>query len=403
MGFGFRTAGRIESVQLFSLPRLAICGLVVAAVASPGCKRESIAQTSDAAQTLRGTAEKHHLLMGAAVDSPCLWQDPYAATLAREYSVLEPANEMKFDSIHPKPESYDFVGPDALVAFAQTHSMKVRGHTLLWHRSIPDWISVTGWMHAQEGPSAPWTPEALNKVLAEHIATVVGHFRGKVYAWDVVNEPFNDDGSMRSSIWYDKPGIGFAGQGTKYIEQALIWAHAADPGAKLFVNEYGAETLNQKSDAVYAMARDFLRRGVPLNGIGLQLHVGADFNSFGPLRQNIHRLAELGLELHFTEVDVRLRDNSASSLRVEADIYKDLLDACLREPACTLFQTWGFTDRYSWIPEALPGYGWALPFDESYRKKPAYGAMLKKLQSADNVESRPRASRENHPGAGPQY
>lgn len=365
---------------------LAICGLMLSAGGCTGGKRESIAQTSDAAQTLRATAERHHLLMGAAVDSPFLSQALYAATLAREYSALEPANEMKFDDIHPEQEFYDFAGPDALVAFAQTHSMRVRGHTLIWHRSLPNWISVKDWMHAQNGPSAPWTPKALNKVLAEHIATVVRRYRGKVYAWDVVNEPFNDDGSMHSSIWYEKPGIGFAGEGTKYIEQALTWAHAADPDAKLFVNEYGAETLNRKSDAMYAMAKDFLSRGVPLNGIGLQLHVGSDFNSFGSLRQNIHRLAELGLEVQFTEVDVRLRDASDSSLRAQADIYKNLLGECLREPACTLFQTWGFTDRISWIPQAFPGYGWGLPFDENYRKKTAYNAMLKGLQSRDNVE-----------------
>jgi endo-1,4-beta-xylanase len=341
--------------------------------------------------------------MGAAVDSTFLTQAPYATTLAREYSALEPSNEMKFDSIHPKMESYDFADADAQVAFAQTHGMKVRGHNLVWHHSLPDWISAKDWMHAQNGPSAPWTPEALNKVLAEHIATVVGRYRGKVYAWDVVNEPFNDDGSLHSSIWYEKPGIGFAGEGTKYIEQALIWAHAADPEAKLFVNEAGAEIVNKKSDAVYAMAKDFRKRGVPLHGIGLQLHVGYDFNSYDSLRRNIHRLAELGLEVHFTEVDVRLTDSSAFSLRAEADIYKSLLDACLKEPACTLFQSWGFTDKNSWIPAAFPGSGWALPFDENYQKKPAYHAMLKKLQSQDNVESRPRASRESHPDFISQY
>lgn len=409
MSFGLRSTARTQIAPYFSIPKLSICVLVLAGVGwyltstyqslrSSGGKRESIAQTSDAAQTLRARAEERHLLMGAAVDSSVMSEVPYAATLAREYSALEPGNEMKFNFIHPKPASYDFAEPDALVAFAQSHSMRVRGHNLVSHRSLPDWISVKDWMHAQDGPSAPWTPESLNKVLAEHIATVVGHYRGKIYAWDVVNEPFNEDGSVRSSIWYEKPGIRFAGEGTKYIEQALIWAHAADSEAKLFVNETGAETLNRKSDAVYAMAKDFRSRSVPLNGIGLELHVGSDFNSFDSLRRNIHRLTDLGLEVQFTEVDVRLRDSSDLSLRAQADIYENLLDACLREPACTLFQTWGFTDRYSWVPDAFPGYGSALPFDENYRKKPAYNAMLKRLQSPDNVESRPEAVRKNRPG-----
>jgi endo-1,4-beta-xylanase len=387
MGLAFGSAGK-PCARYRKLCGPVICGLVLAA-ASAGSKREPAAQTSDVAQTLRTMAEKHHLLMGAAVDSEFLSQPSYAATLSREYSALEPANEMKFDSIHPADGAYDWVGPDKLVAFAQTHSMKLRGHTLVWYNSLPDWIKVKDWMHSQNGPSAAWTAAALNKVLADHIATVVAHYRGKVYAWDVVNEAFNDDGSMRSTIWYDKPGIGFAGQGTKYIEQALVWAHAADPDAKLFVNEYDAETLNRKSDAVYAMAKDFVSRGVPLNGIGLQLHVGADFNELDSLSRNIRRLAALGLEVQFTEVDVRLRDNSGFSLRAQADTYKDLLDACLREPACTLFQTWGFTDKYSWIPEAVPGWGWALPFDENYGKKPAYSAMLKKLKSDGNAGPRP--------------
>jgi endo-1,4-beta-xylanase len=413
MDSGFQSAVETQTTRYFSLTRLAICVLVLAAVgwylvstyrsAPSGAKRESIAQTSEAAQTLRAMAAKHHLQMGAAASSSHLSQTPYASTLAREYSELEPADEMKFDAIHPEPDAYDFAGPDALVAFAQTNSMKVRGHTLIWHRALPSWILVRSWMQAQNGPSAPWTPKALNKILAEHIATLMSRYRGKIYAWDVVNEPFDEDGSMRSSIWYEKPGIGFAGEGTKYIEQALIWAHAADPDAKLFVNEFSAETMNKKSDAMYEMAKDFRSRGVPLNGIGLQLHLESDFNSFDSLRRNIHRLAELGLEVQFTEVDVRLRDDSDSSLRAEAEIYKNLLESCLGEPACTLFQTWGFTDAYSWIPEAYPGFGWALPFDPVYRKKPAYDAMLKTLQSHDNTELRPRSSRENHSDLIPQY
>jgi endo-1,4-beta-xylanase len=384
MSSGFRSAVRIRTSEPFALS-VAICGMLLSAVGCHQELRKPITQTSQAAQTLRSAVEKHHLLIGAAVDSPFLAEAQYRETLAREYSAMETANELKFDAVHPKPEFYDFSGPDALVAFARMHSMKLRGHNLLWHRSLPNWIVVNDWMHAQNGPSAAWTAEALNKVLAGHIATVVKRYRGDVYAWDVVNEPFNEDGSMRSSIWYDKPGIGFAGKGTTYIAQALIWAHAADPEARLFVNEYNAETLNKKSDSMYEMAKDFLGRGIPLNGIGLQLHVESDFNEFDALRQNIHRLAGLGLEVQFTEVDVRLRDDSDVSLRAEADIYKRLLGECLREPACTLFQSWGFTDKYSFIPGAFPGYGWGLPFDETYRKKPAYSAILEQLQSQSKV------------------
>ena len=312
--------------------------------------------------------------MGTAADSEFLSEPLYASTLAAEYSQLEPENEMKFGPIHPEPATYNYDGPDQLVAFAMAHDMKVRGHNLVWHEQVPDWVT---------SPEVPWTPATLSQVLADHIANVVGHYKGKVYAWDVVNEPFNDDGTMRSTVWYNPPGIGFAGEGTKTIEQALRWAHAADPDAKLFVNEYGAEVLNRKSDAVYAMAKDFVKRGVPLSGIGMQLHISTAFDQPGTLdalSRNIQRFAALGLEVQFTEVDVQLHDGGAVSLAAEANTYKDLLGACLHQPACTAFQTWGFTDKHSWIPDKYPGDGWALPFDQNYRKKPAYFAMLKELK-----------------------
>jgi endo-1,4-beta-xylanase len=362
---------------------LATCGLWVAAASA-----QNGSEAKPPAHTLRAAAERHHLLMGAAVDSNSVASDAvYASTLQNEYSVLEPDNEMKFNAIHPTPGSYDFAGGDALVAFAQAHNMKVRGHNLLWQDALPPWIA---------SPSTPWTPEALNKVLEDHIATVVGHYRGKVYAWDVVNEPFNEEGAMRSSLWYNLPGFGFSGQGTKMIEQVLRWAHAADPDAKLFVNEYGAEVMNAKSDAMYAMAKDFVRRGVPLTGIGLQLHINPWFdepNKMRSLAENVKRLGDLGLEVQFTEVDVRLPDSSFANLNGQAAAYKDLLNVCLREPACTLFQTWGFTDRQSWVPTTYTGYGWALPFDDRYRKKPAYRAMLKRLESRGDDGPRPSHAR----------
>jgi endo-1,4-beta-xylanase len=367
-------SGRVVKARIVSVSVFLACAAIAAWAADPP-------------QTLRDAAAKHHLLMGSAVDSRFLSDPMYAPILASEYSQLEPENEMKFGPIHPAPDRYAFAGPDKLVEFAQAHGMKVRGHTLVWQSQVADWVT---------DPKTPWTPEALNKVLADHIATVVGRYRGKVYAWDVVNEPFNDDGSMRNSVWYNGPGIGFAGKGTKLIEQALVWAHAADPQAKLFVNEYGAEMLNRKSNALYAMAKDFVKRGIPLNGIGFQLHVGNSFDSFDALssfRANIKRFAALGLEVQFTEVDVKENNAGKDNMSDQADTYKSLLSECLRQPACTAFQTWGFTDKHSWIPGENSGYGWALPFDDNYKKKRAYDAMMKKLKSKAHAGPRPPATR----------
>jgi endo-1,4-beta-xylanase len=214
--------------------------------------------------------------------------------------------------------------------------------------------------------------------LLDHITTVVNHFGSKVYAWDVVNEAFNDDGSMRDSIWYNQPGIGFAGSGTPYIEQALQWAHAANPNAKLFYNDYDAETINQKSDAIYAMAKDFKKRGVPLDGIGFQTHVTLNFDNpekLASYAKNLKRFAKLGLDLHITEMDIRLNDSSTTSLNRQAKLYAEITELCLQQKHCKMLQTWGFTDKHSWIPGFFPGMDWGLMWDANYQKKPAYSAV----------------------------
>jgi endo-1,4-beta-xylanase len=211
----------------------------------------------------------------------------------------------------------------------------------------------------------------------------MAHYAGKIYAWDVVNEAFNDDGTMRSTIWYDQPGIGFGDKTTKYIEQAFIWAHATDPKAKLFYNDYDDEPLNAKSDAIYDMAKDFKSRRVPLDGIGFQFHVDLAFDNpktLASVANNIQRFAALGLEIHITELDVRLSDSSPASLAAQARLYGEIASLCVKQPACKVLQTWGFTDKYSWIPGFYPGKGWALPWDADYRKKPAYDSVMKALQ-----------------------
>lgn len=329
---------------------------------------------SSAKPPLRSLANSRNINIGAAVPSRLLPEPEYTAILASEFSQLEPENEMKFGPVHPRldsdPQPYNFVGADALVAFAQDHNMLVRGHTLVWHKQLPDWVA-TGNLSASQ----------LTDVLHKHIHTVVSRYASKVYAWDVVNEAFNDDGSLRETIWYNQPGIA-AGPGTKYIEQAFRWAHEADPSAKLFYNDYDAEELNAKSDAIYEMAKDFKQRNVPLDGIGFQAHVTLKFDDPAKLEsfaRNLDRFAKLGLELHITELDVRLADSSPDSFTEQAKLYGEIAAICVHQPACKLIQIWGVTDKYSWIPRAFPGRGWALPWDENYQKKPAYEALRSTL------------------------
>jgi endo-1,4-beta-xylanase len=342
----------------------------------------SSTRAKTSAHALREAAEARGVHIGTAVASRLLDEPEYAQILGAEFSQLEPENEMKFGLVHPRPDSdpepYNFKGADELVAFADSHHMLVRGHTLVWHRQVPTWLT------ARAQPPNQLAPAELAEILHKHIQTVVSHYAGRVYAWDVVNEAFNDDGTMRETIWYDMPGIGFAGQGTRYIEQALHWARAADKHAKLFYNDYDSERINPKSDAIYAMAADFKKRGVPLDGIGFQVHVDLAFDNPATLasfRQNLKRFAALGLEIQFTEIDVRLKDSSPNSLTDQAQLYSEITKACLELSACKAIQTWGFTDKHSWIPGFYHGTGWALLWDADYQKKPAYTAIMNALSA----------------------
>ena len=329
------------------------------------------------AQSLREQADKSGLLVGTAVNPALFAEVPYASTLAREFNMVEPENAMKWAAIRPARDKFNFGPGDQVVAFAQAHKMKVRGHCLLWSEHNPAWLS-----------KGSFTPEQLSKLLREHIATVMKHYSGEVFAWDVVNEAFLANGTIEPSIWYDSPGIGFAGKGTAYIEQAFRWARAADPKALLFYNDYDTEGLNAKSDAVYAMVRDFKKRGVPIDGVGIQAHIfDIDMKEISSLAANLARLTALGLQVHITEMDVALPLDTTgalldqSGLTRQADVYRVIATACLQQTGCTAFQTWGFTDKYSWIPGYTKGAkGKALLFDELYAPKPAYNALREVLE-----------------------
>ena len=331
------------------------------------------------AQTLREAGARRKVLMGTAVDTRDIANDAaYAEVVARQYDMIEAENEMKWAAVEPSEGEFRFAGGDTLAAFAQAHGMKLRGHNLCWHSYNPRWLA-----------KGSITSDQLSKLLETHITTVAGHFKGKVFAWDVVNEAIADNGSgLRDSIWYNKPGIGLTGPG--YIDQAFRWAHAADPDAVLFYNDYDVEdaTNNPKSDAMYSLLKGMLARGVPVGGAGLQLHITAS-GKFSPagLDANVARLSALGLQVHFTELDVRIPvdasgNASAADLAAQANRYREVVSVCLKYPSCSAIQTWGFTDKHSWIPGFYKGYGAALPFDKSFRPKPAFTAMLEALSGS---------------------
>jgi endo-1,4-beta-xylanase len=324
--------------------------------------------------SLRQAADRVPLLVGAAVRPSLFPEAAYSATLAREFNMIEPEDVMKWWVVRPDAGTFNFKDGDEAVRFARAHGMKVRGHCLVWDHNNPRWLVEGHFTSAQ-----------LSGLLRQHITTVMKHYAGQVFAWDVVNEALDENGRVKDSPWYNRPGIGLAEKGPAYIEQAFVWAHAADPQALLFYNEAEGEGLNRKSDAVYAMVKDFKRRGVPIDGVGLQLHISQLDLDTAAIAANIARLTALGLQVQVTELDVSLPLDSAGlpqndDMLRQAAVYRGVVRACLQNPGCTAIQTWGFTDKYSWIGSHSHGArGAALPFDRSYNAKPAYDAMFEEI------------------------
>jgi endo-1,4-beta-xylanase len=315
---------------------------------------------------LRVLADLRGVHVGGAVQAGLLRETAYSATIARELNVITPENDLKFGPIHPLRATYNFANADAIVSFAEANAIQVRGHTLVWHSQLPSW--VTG---------GTWTRDELIAVLREHILSVVGRYKGRVAYWDVVNEAIDDQGNLRNTIWLQVIG-------PDYIEMAFRWAHEADPDAKLFYNDYSAEALGTKSNAVYSLVQNLVQRGAPIHGVGFQGHfILSSPPRVQDISTNMARLAALGLEVHFTEVDIRIQQPFTEAKFVQqASLYASLTQACLAAANCKAFVLWGFTDKYSWIPSFFTGYGAALIFDGSYLPKPAYYALSDTLAGA---------------------
>ena len=313
---------------------------------------------TSATLTLRQLADTHGVLMGSATLADEFQNDAaYADILRTEFNAVTPGNEMKWDATEPQRGSFSFTRADTVVAKAKANGQRVRGHTLVWHSQLPSWVTSGGFGSAE-----------LLSIMRNHITTEATHFAGQVYAWDVVNEPFNEDGTFRNSVWYSTIG-------QTYLAEAFKAARAADPAAKLYINDYNVEGIGAKSDALYNLARSLKAQGVPIDGVGLQAHLLLG-QVPATLRQNIQRFADAGLEVAITELDIRMALPSTSDkLAQQAADYSQVEQACLAVSKCAGVTVWDFTDKYSWIPQTFPGQGAATPYDENLRPKPAYTAL----------------------------
>lgn len=290
----------------------------------------------------------------------------YNGIVTKEYNSVTPENAMKFQSLHPSENTYTWTDADYLVNYAQANGKRVHGHTLIWYRSLPSW--VTGFV----GDSAAW-----ENLMKTHIQTVVSHFKGKVASWDVVNEDFEDTGVPRNSIWRQKLG-------NDYVARCFQYAHEADPGALLFYNDYGHEYSSAKRTAIINLVNSLKTRGIPIDGIGMQFHITYT-QSDASLSTAINAAAGTGLKVHISELDIRLNTGAAQGMVFtsvladqQAAKYQYVVKTYNTLPAAQKFgiTTWNVTDADSWIPAWQGAPDWPLPFDAQYLRKPAYAAII---------------------------
>ena len=318
---------------------------------------------SAAAPPLRTLGPASGIQIGAAVSASALRNDAtYRETLRREFGMMTPENAMKFGPLSPSQGQYNFTDADQIVNFAQSNGMLVRGHTLVWHVDNPTWLT-----------SGNFTRDQAIAILRNHIQTVVSRYRGRVFAWDVVNEAILADGTYRNSFWLQKIG-------PQYIEMAFRWAHEADPQALLFYNDFSNHGLNTRSEAIYRMVRDLRSRGVPIHGVGFQLHLRVDQPPAPqPIAANMQRLAQLGVQVHFTEMDISIQyapGTVEERLAAQAQLYSNMMSLCMNASNCSAFVTWGVSDQYSNIVRRSTAFDAPLLFDRNFQPKPAYFALV---------------------------
>jgi len=333
---------------------------VTAALVLVGLVASLRAQPAAAADSLRTLATAKGKAIGTAVQASALASDTkYSAGVGREFNSVTPENEMKWDATEPSQNQFNFASSDAIVNFAMANSETVRGHNLVWHSQLPGWVTNSGFNAAQ-----------LQSVMQNHIAGVAGHFKGKITAWDVVNEPFNEDGSFRSSIWFQNLGQG-------YIATALNAAHQADPAAKLYLNDFNIEGVNNKSTAMLNLVKSLKQQGVPIDGVGFESHFILG-QIPGDLQTNMQRFISAGVSVWITELDVRVTSLPATqaNLTTQAQNYTAVTNACLALAGCVGITVWEYTDKYSWVPGAFSGQGAADIFDQNIDPKPAYNSMV---------------------------
>jgi endo-1,4-beta-xylanase len=316
--------------------------------------------------------------------------------IAQQFNSVSPENVLKWGPVHPHPGSYNFEPADRYVAFGEKHQMTIIGHCLVWHSQTPRWVF-------EDDGGQPLTREALLARMRDHISTVVGRYKGRIFGWDVVNEALNEDGTMRQSPW-------FRIIGEDYLAKAFQFAHDADSQAKLYYNDYSLENEAKRKGAVELISK-LKSAGAPVHGVGLQGHVKIDTPTARQEAETIEAFSALGLEVNITELDVDVlpRTNRGNSADISATAagsaasnpyttglpgdmqqalarrYADLFAVFIEHrKAIGRVTFWGVTDGDSWLNN-FPTRGrtnYPLLFDRQGKPKAAFDAVVNKLKAS---------------------
>jgi endo-1,4-beta-xylanase len=324
---------------------------------------------------------KSYFPMGVAI-RPQSVAGPEAELILKHFESVTAENAMKMGPIHPKEDEFFWADADAIVNFAQTNKLKIRGHTLCWHNQTPTWLF-------KDAQGADVTKDVLLKRLKDHITAVVGRYKGKIYAWDVVNEVIDDDDSkyFRESPWYKICG-------EEFVAKAFEYAHAADPNALLFYNDYNTESAG-KRERIYKMLKGLLDKKVPIHGVGLQAHWSIFSPTEQELRQSVEKFSSLGLKIQFTELDISVyqSEHSRRERRVdESDAFSPEMEAKQTEQYKMVFKVfreykdkitgvtfWNVSDKSSWL-DNFPVRGrknYPLLFDQNFQPKKVYWEVVR--------------------------
>ncbi|WP_407400643.1 endo-1,4-beta-xylanase [Treponema sp.] len=311
------------------------------------------------------TATKANMYFGVAIQPGDILDESKAKLIADNFNAIVPENTMKMVNIRPTKTLWNFSDMDKMVDFAQKNKMMVRGHTFIWHQQNS---TIVNQIKSREDAFA---------LINENINQIMTRYKGKIACYDVANEIFNEDGTFRKSLWYRWCG-------TDLYEEAFRIARAADPDAKLFLNDYSHEEAGTpKAEAFYEFVKSMVEKGVPIDGVGFQLHLCTDYGlKEDALRENIRRFAALGLEVQFTEIDVRMKmPASEADVAKQKGMYETLMRVLKDEPNVSTYMTWGYTDANSWVPATFHGYGDAHLFDKNLKAKSVFDSLVEMMRN----------------------